>query len=297
MSQKRIQDYGSPVVAQSLKSLAGSITSQGILYGNEFIKDASNRMRINPGACVTHQGIIIVESESKVLTIENSSNAADYTVYYSHEDVDISGGVVAELIKESGLLTNGVISGCILGYVRYPGGGIPLDQTHFIQPAYLKIGTLIPTEENAPWIIPIKNQGYCVTYTSGSTVSITDSSSTFQTTPKLYIKLTNNGLTQGVAYLTFPFKVSSSPFAILQMILSTDINAVVTAGFYDSASTLHILGTFTGQSEFLLKTADIPRIAAQTANTIVYLQLQVSLSPTKEARLQAIGLNTYNLPI
>lgn len=367
MSQKRIQDYGSPVVAMSLKALAGAVTSQGVLYGNEFIKDSTDRMRINPGACVTHQGVIIVEDEAKLLTIENSTSASDWTIYYSHEDEDISGGVVAELVKESGLLTNDVVKGCILGYVRYPGG-VQLDQTHFIQPAELKIGTLVPTKENAQWVMPIRNQGYCVTYTSGSTINITDggagtfssisitgttiessniiqdilttsgllagmtvigtnivigsvivsvdstnqitisnaatatassvSLSVFATKPILYLKLANNGLSSGVTYLTFPFKVSANPFALLQMIISTDNSAVIVPVFYDSGGSMYILDAgFTGQSDFLLKTAEIPRTAIQTANSIVYLQLQVSLASTKEARIQAVGLNTYNLPI
>lgn len=306
MSQQRIQDYGSPIVAQSLKSLTGAITTAGILDGNEFIRDASNRVRINPGTCVTHQGVIIVENETKILTISNTSNAADYTIYYLHTDVDISGGVAAELVIQSGLLTAEVVLGCILGYVRYPGGGIPLEQSHFIQPPPLKIGTLTPTRENANWVVPIKGQGYMVTQTSGATINITDTWDSIipvgSTTPRpiVYVRLRNNGISTGIVTMTFPFKVSEYPFALLQMILSTDINALVTPIFIDSVGDtgdgpLHT--GFTGQSEFLLKSVSIPRTTVQTANTIVYLQLQISLAVGKEARIQCLGLNAYNLPV
>lgn len=304
MSQQRIQDYGSPVVAQSLKSLIDAITTPGILSGNEFVKDASNRMRINPGSCVTQEGVIIVEDEIKLLTINNTSNAVDYTVYYYHTDVDISGGEAAELILDTGLLTSDVISGCILGYVRYPGGGIPLEQSHFIQPPPLKIGTLMPTKENSNWIIPIKSHGYLSTYTSGATLNITDTWTTYtpagSTTPRniMYVKVRNNGITTGVTTLTFPFKVKDLSYSLLQIILSTDINALVTPIFIDSIGNSFTLGSgFTGQSEFLLKTETIPRTALQTANTIVYLQLMISLAVGKEARIQALGLNEYNLPV
>jgi hypothetical protein len=371
MSQKRIQDYGSPIVAQSLKSLTDSITTAGILSGNEFVSESERRIRINPGACVTHQGVIIVEDEAKTLSMEsNTSSAVDYTIYYLHEDVDISGGVAAELILESGLLTSDVVKGCILGYVRYPGGGIPLEQSHFIQPPPLTIGTVIPTRENANWIFPIKNQGYVVTQASGATLNLTDGGTETFTTisltgsivngskviqsilpstvnllvgmvvtgsgitsgstivsidtsnqitlsnavtatltgvalsavspkPYLYLKVRNNSLTTGSVTLTFPFKVGELPYALLQMILSTDNSALVTPLFIDSVGDVSApLNTgFTGQSEFLLKSVSIPRTAVQTANSVVYLQLQISLAASKEARIQCLGLNTYNLPV
>jgi len=369
MSQKRIQDYGSPIVAQSLKSLTYAITTPGILDGNEFIRDASDRVRINPGSCVTHQGVIIVESEAKVFTLSTSStmphNPTDYTIYYSHEDVDISGGVTAELILAPSLLTTTEVKGCILGYIRYPGNGVALEQSHFIQPPPLKIGLVTPTAENSPWLIPLKGQGYIVS--PGTTLTITDGgietftpiaitgsltsgsnivtsvlpstisllvgmvvtgtnipsgtvitsvdptsqitlnnavTGTATTTlsaqapqPVLYMKIRNNTLATGTATLTFPFKVGENPFALLQIIIGTDINATVSASFIDSTGEPISLGTgFTGQQEFRLNSVTIPRTTVQTPNTIVYLRLQVLLSSLKEARIQSIGLNTYNLP-
>jgi len=369
MTQQRIQDYGSPVIAQSFKSLMSAITKPGVLSGNEFLVDAAYRMRINPGTCVTSQGVIIIEDEVKFLTFNSSSSPIDYTVYYSHTDVDISGGVAAVLTLQAGLLTPDVVSGCILGYVRYPGGGVALQQSFFIQAPYLQLGVITPTKLNAPWFVPIKSMGYVTTYTSGATLNITDggietftpvsftgnllsgsaaitsivpvtsnlyagwtvtgtyipSNTTIlsidslsqitlsnQVTgtltsatltaqapqPLLYMKVRNNGIVTGTITLTFPFKVSENPFSLLQMILSTDINALVTPIFIDSVGIATTLGSgFTGQSSFLLKTETIPETATQTANTIVYLQLMISLSVGKEARIQALGLNTYNLPV
>lgn len=303
MSQKRIQDYGSPIVAKSLKSLVDAITTSGILDGNEFVVDASNRIRINPGSCVTHQGVIIVEDEAKIVTLTGlTSNPADYTIYYLHTDVDISGGVAAELTVEAGLLTADVVEGCILGYVRYSGGGA-LQQFHFIQPPPLKIGLVTPTPYNAPWIIPIRNHGYVITQTSGGTINITDS-----TTLPLYIKLSNNGLTTGSVTLTFPFKVSEYPFSLLQMTISTDINASIVPVFIDSSNNAFVLSSFTGQSDLQLKSVEIPDRATtgipptpiwpiQTPNSLVYLNLMVSLAASKVAKIQSLGLSTYNSPV
>lgn len=298
MSQKRIQDFGSPVVAKSFKLLSGAITNPGILEGNEFVVDAADRLRINPGKCVTGEGIIIIEDEIKLLTIQNTSIPQDYTIYYSHEDADISGGIAAILTMDSGLLTSDLISGCILGYVRYPGGGNPLNQSHFIQPPPLTIGTLIPTRENASWLVPIKSKDYMITSTSGASITLTDTWDLSGSKPEMYLKLRNNNLTSGTNILTFPFKVQDSSYGLLQMIIATDINALITPHFIDSAgAVIPLSSAFTGQSSFLLKSVEIPRTASQIANTLVYVQLEVTLAAAREAKIQALGLNMYSLPV
>lgn len=299
MSQKRIQDYGTPVVAKSFKLLTNAIMPAGILDGNEFVVDAVDRMRINPGTCITHQGVIIIEDETKFLTIQNTSIPADYTIFYSHEDADISGGAAAILTLDSGLLTSDVVEGCILGYVRYPGSGIPLDQSHFIQPAHLKIGNVIPTRENSyDWRLPVRSKDYMITATSGSTITITDRWDLSGTKPEMYLRLENTNLTNGSVTLTFPYKVGELPFGLLQMIIGTDINALLTPHFIDSAGTVFTLSSpFSGQPTLSLKSVDIPRTTVQSANTVVYLQLEISLAASRVAKIQAVGLNPYSLPI
>ena len=301
MTQQRIQDYGSPIVAQSLKYLTGSITSAGILNGNEFIANSSSVLRINPGACVTNQGVIIIETESKFISI---TTIGDYTIYYSHTDVNISGGTTANLTKGSGLLTPATVSGCILGYVRYTGGA--LSPSMFIQAPPLQLGTVVPTNENANWIFPINGQGYVVpqALTSGGTINITSPWTTYipmgSTIPQpiLYANIQNTDIVTGSITMIFPFKVGADPFAILQIILSTDTNAFVTPMFIDSTGSSVILNTgFTGQPNYLLQTVSIPRTTVQTPNTTVYLQLQISLVTGKGARLHCLGLSTYNSPI
>lgn len=298
MTQKRIQDFGSPVVASSLKALNSAFVTSAILAGNEFIVDSANRLRINPGTAVTNQGVIIIEDEAKFLTITNTSVPVDYTIFYFHEDADVSGGVAAILTLDTGILTESDVSGVILGYVRYPGGGIPLAVEHFVQPPVLKIGDFKPTVDNADWVIPIRNQGYLVTTTTGSTIDITDTWDVSGTSPEMYVKFRNNTVSSGGLILTFPFKVKENPYAILQMIIATDINVLVTASFIDTAGTVFALNTiaFTNEPTLTLKTVDIPRQSVQTSNSIVYVQVDISIAAAREFLLQAIGLNQYNLP-
>lgn len=298
MSQKRIQDYGSPVVAQSLKSLIKSLVTSAILDGNEFIVEGSDRVRVNPGSCVTYQGVIIIEDEPKVLTIVNTSSPVDYTIFYSHTDADISGGVAAILTLDTGILTPANVDGVILGYIRYPGSGVPLAQSHFIQPPILRIGDVSPTRSNVPWRSPIKSFGYMVTAASGGVFSITDTYDTSGSKPEMYVKIRNNSLAIGSTTLTFPFKVSDNPLSLLQVVLATDVNATVTPKFIDSQGSITVLSAsaLTGEPALLLKSLTIGGDTVQTSNTLVYVQLDISLAVNREVKLQSIGVSEYNLP-
>ena len=299
MTQSRIQDFGSPVVASSLKQLAISFGQAAILEGNDFVADAADRIRINPGKAITDQGVIIIENEAKTLDIVNTSVPVDYTIFYAHEDQDISGGLPATLTLDTGLLTPDVVSGVILGYVRYPGGAVPLSATHFIQAPPLKIGTVTPTDDNSPWLVPINSKDYLITTTSGASLDITNVYDTSGSKPEMFIRIRNNDTVNGQTVLTFPFKVGPLPFSILQIFIATDINALVTPSLVDSDGNVVALSTtpFSGEPTLQLKQVDIPRDAVQTANTLVYLQLDITLAASREVNIQALGLNPYNLPV
>ena len=298
MSQQRIQDFGSPLVAESMKLLAASFSDPGILDGNDFVVDAVDRLRINPGSSITDQGVIIIEDEIKTLEIENTSLATDYTVYYSHVDEDISGGVPAILTLLQGLFTDDQIDGVVLGYVRYPGGGIPLDSSHFDQPAPLKLGLVKPLRETADWKVPAVDNGYQITSTTGGAITVTNEFDISGSQPQMLTRFRNNSGSSGSVVLTFPFKVKSQRLATLEMIISTDINTLLTASFIDSNGTVTVLSpTFTGDPNLGLKSVEIGRGTIQDSNTLVYVQLDLQIANAREIVLQAIGLNEFNLPI
>lgn len=300
MSQKRIQDYGTPIVAKSLKTISSSLVQAAVLSGNEFVVDSSDRLKVGPGRAITNQGVIIIEDESKILTVPNTASAVDYTVYYSHVDQDISGGVSASLVIEPGIFTAEVIDGVILGYVRYPGSGVPLSGSMFIQPPQAKIGNITPTRGNSDFIVPINQMSYMVTSQSGGPLDITSTWDTsVVSSPQMYLKIRNNGLSTGSVTLTFPFKVKDNPFALLQGIFFADINAIISAFFVDSAGSTSalMLTPITGAPSLNFYYYDVPRTSVQNTNSLVYLQIVVQCSASREARIQAVGLNEYNLPV
>ena len=298
MTQRRIQDFGSPIVASSLKKMNSSYTKAARLSGFAFSVDGPDRLRINPGTAVTNRGVLIIEDEPKFLNIVNTSSPTDYTVYYDHTDQDVTGGVAAALTLAAGLLTPAVVSGVILGYVRYPGSSAPLATSHFVQPPELQIGRVTPTKEDAHWIVPVNSADYLVTGSSGGAIDITSVWDISGTKPEMYMKFRNNSLSTGTKTIVIPFKVGGGPYALLQLALATDINAALTPSIIDSAGNTEVLSAaFSGTPALTLHSVVLPRTLTQTPNTLIYLQLQTQMAVGREVKLQALGLNTYNLPV
>jgi len=297
MVQQRIKDFAAPANAEDLKALVNALTTPAVLQGFLFQVDGPNRMRIEPGTAVTHEGVIIIESENQYENIDSTSNNEDYTVYYSHEDQDISGGVKANLIIANGLFSNDDITGVVLGYIRYPGGGIPLSQSHFVQSPTLQLANYIPNRDNVPWIVPINNTGYLKTLETGAALTLTD---VYETGPtNIYLRTRNDNVVpgNGVVELTFPFKVSDLPFSLVQFRMQIDNSVAVNVTIVDTSDVtrnLHI-GQLTSQPNFFLFNLTIPREAILTANELCYLKFSLDVPSTRQVKLQGVGLSSYNL--
>ena len=160
-----------------------------------------------------------------------------------------------------------------------------------------RLGVTAPTRFNSSWTIPIKGTGYLVTSTSGGAITFLD---VFDVpTSSMYLSMKNNGLSTGSVTLTLPFKVNDIPHAILQMIVSTDISTTMNPLLVDSMGTSFVLTSspLTGAPALQYNEISIPKSAIQNQNSLIYIQLQMQMAVGKAIKLQAIGLNPYNLPV
>lgn len=140
MSQRRITIFGDLIDTADMPEVISNIMAPGRLTGNDFIVAASDFMQISAGSCLLPNGILVVEDETKSLVIPNSSLATDYTVIYQLEDTITLGGSPAILRLLSGTKRQiDFTDGTILGWIRYPGGSVPLDASFFVQPSHLRI--------------------------------------------------------------------------------------------------------------------------------------------------------------
>ncbi len=154
MTQKRYFNYGEPASAAIFKEMLSGLTGKTILSGGELGVSAPDRVVISPiwvamdSPRTTESGaaranLLLYEDSTKQLQVTLSSAAANYTITYRHSDVDVFGGNAAELKLEAGLLRNANLAdGLVIGYVLYPGGGVPLSNYMLIAPPAERVEAL-----------------------------------------------------------------------------------------------------------------------------------------------------------
>lgn len=299
MVQRRVVDYGALADASDIKKVIEGLARSSVLIGFRFGVSGVNKMRIFPGTAVTNQGVMIIEDEIVELEVPNTTTSQQYTVYYQHQDEDISGGVPADLKLGSGFLNPEDVDGVVLGYVDYPGDAIPLNATMFTQEPETYLRNFIPNRNNADWLVPIRNQGYMVTSTSGSALTLTDTWDAVNS--QMFLKMQNNvsSASNATAVITFPFKVRSFPYALLQLRMQIDLAVTVEFLMIDTDGNEFNITEIplAASADFSLYQYQIPKEAKQDPNRIIYIQMIVNAAYTRVIKLQGIGLSEYNLPL
>lgn len=129
--QTRYVNFGTSADDQKIKAINRLSQTPGLLTARDglFQAVAPDRLVIAPHGVLMENGTIVEETEQVEFQVPNSFTPQDYTVVYRHEDEAIVGGVPAELTLETGL-SQTIENGIPLGWVRYPGGSVPLDPAH-----------------------------------------------------------------------------------------------------------------------------------------------------------------------
>jgi hypothetical protein len=145
MSQRRYVNFGTDADSSKAKAINRALAAPQVLRATEpFLQAvAPDQLVVQPHTLIFDSGIILDENEQLVFTVPTTFSAADYTLAYQHVDEDIIGGTAATIELQSGLLQT-LPDSVILGWVRYPGGSVALDNTMVfparlgqIQPAWL----------------------------------------------------------------------------------------------------------------------------------------------------------------
>lgn len=130
MSQKRFLNFGTTADAGKTKAIVQQLFGAQLLRGDVpfFSTLPPDQLIIQPHAVVFDSGLVLVEDEVVAVTVVTGSPSANYTIYYEHIDEDQIGGAAATLRTVGGLQTS-ITNGVVLGWVVYPGGAVPLDNT------------------------------------------------------------------------------------------------------------------------------------------------------------------------
>lgn len=142
MSQRRFVNFGTDADSSKVKAISRSLAAPQVLRAEEPFMQAvaPDQLVVQPHIVIFDSGIILDEDEQLVFTVPTTFSAADYTLAYQHVDEDIIGGAAATIELQSGL-SQTLPDSVILGWVRYAGGSVALDNT-MLFPA--RLGQIAP---------------------------------------------------------------------------------------------------------------------------------------------------------
>lgn len=175
MSQVRIYNFGATATAGSENLWRSVVIPEGVYQGFKLGVNAFSDLTIEPGGGVQPNGVVWLEQDIGVIVEFNPpAIASDYTVVALHENREIFGGVAVSYELETGLLTS-VTDGVVLGWIRHPGGGAPLDTTMLQNaPKASQDAVSALLVETAPIeIIPAYPRAYLDTATLGVDITVT----------------------------------------------------------------------------------------------------------------------------
>ena len=125
MAQTRIFNYGDTVTQAKVATAFAALLPALVYDGYTLSVATASSVGVASGILLLPNGILVQESTSFSIPLTFAGGAEDFTLVCTHVNTDIIGGVGATYSAVSGFLTTYADS-TILGWVHYPGGGIPL---------------------------------------------------------------------------------------------------------------------------------------------------------------------------
>ena len=299
MSQTRFINFGDTVLANRINEISTSIVEPGVLFGGEFSVFDLETLSIAP-VSVMLPTLLLKEDAPQNIILPLTSDPEDYTVVYEHINQNIQGGAPANLLLLSGIFAFGDLPNTvILGWIRYPGGSVPLNTSFFIEAPKLRVSNSGSFASNIlipPFLPKIQLNDE---FPSPGSITYTDQFDTI--TKKAYIELTNNAVSIQTIEFYFPFTVLNEAPTRIVAEVSADLGAAVTITLVAEDGTTfspddNTISNTSGAFEF----RELPIVNLDTSkfsqNRPYYVSASVQLNPTRQARISAIGTNTNFLP-
>jgi hypothetical protein len=137
VAQKRFTDRGRPYDHEAWRSLYRNTLSPGVYSGYTVTPSSvsASQVDISPGAVLLPTGIVVVEDAVVTVQIDGvfpPSAPTNYTIKTHHSELAMGliGGEAMTYAVEAALLAAQPSDGVILGWIRHPGGGVPLETSH-----------------------------------------------------------------------------------------------------------------------------------------------------------------------
>jgi hypothetical protein len=301
--QRRYTDRGRPYDHEAWRTLYEKTGSTGIYSGFDLTPGTvGNQIVAAVGALLLPTGIVVVETASTTIEIADGtsfppSSAKNYTVATRHEEADnglIGGEAMTYYVAENTLMTTQPSDGVVVGWIRHPGGGLPLIQEYITNAP--KHAPLILVQDYvarlpvklSPPTFPHGVYGQGVVDTSGY-----DSS-------KVWTGFTNTtdavdpatGVTPIVTlYQQFP--IYNRPYQIeLESIIPTGDAIAVT--LYDTAGAVSVTDTLSGNATFTRDTIEVPQSGGTwTSGSLAVLKVVITVAINTTVKLSDLEIDFW----
>lgn len=299
MSQTRYINFGDTLLADRVNKILTSLVEPGVLSGADFSLFDAETLSISPHR-VMLTSVLLEEDSSLTLEIPLTSPARNYTVAYEHVNVNTLGGAAANLLLIDGIFAFGELANTvILGWVRYPGGSVPLSLDFFVEAPKLQIRNPVqfPTETILPpYSSKVHLKSESPTPGSISAVDVFDTVNN-----KAYLELENTAASIQTRVYYFPFIARErSPDRIL-IEARAELGAQVTATLIaedgtEFAATDNAISNTSNVFEF--REMDVIDLDTSkfAPNRPYFVSLAIRLNPGRKAFISIVGTNVNFLP-
>lgn len=299
MAQQRFINFGDTVLATRINQISTAIVEPGVLSGAEFTLFDSETLAI-ASSRVMLQTLLLEETVSSNIAIPLTADAKDYTIVYEHQNQNIQGGVAAQLLRQDGIFAFGDLENTvILGWVRYPGGSVPLNIQFFIEAPKLRIKN--PTIFPSDVLLPPYLQKLHVQKEDPIPGSITQTDVYDKPNTRAFLELENTDASiQSITHF-FPFVVDLFPPDRLVAEVSAELGASVTVELVAEDGTVftasnNIISNTSNLFEFREMTVDDMDDSKFTSNRPYFVSLKSQLNPGRKAFISIVGTNINFLP-
>lgn len=264
MAQKRFTDRGRPYDHEAWRSLYKNTLTPGVYSGYTMSPSelSASRVTIAAGALLLPTGIVVVEDTNVNVQINGifpPSSATNYTVRTHHREaaMGLIGGEAMTYLVVSGLLTEQPSDGVILGWIRHPGGGIALEESHITNaPRYAPADVAAdfsvrrPLAVSAPNLVTELGEGISHSSGYGSSHAWRGFSN-----PSSAIDPATGVTPTATSYFQYPVYARPWEISIRSII---PIGDKIIANVYDTAGVLVISQTLTSHTNWSVDTISVP---------------------------------------
>lgn len=293
---------GDPVTAEGIQTILFALAVPSILTGMELTAPTSDQIAVSPGSALTDSGVIISETEIKLLgppqyTLQ-TVQPKNYTILYQYTPSNNFGGNPAVLVLQDGLIPpSSFQNGIILGWLKYPGASVALTNSMFVSAKRVKVDEDI---EQQPGVFLSRYAPFSPLLTRVSTTgpfpTVSESYDGGTFSPLTTIQNTGGSLSTSVYIL--PFQIS--PFGLgkisVEMAISSQASCTVTLMKKDGTSVQPIGNNFftnQGMSNIVLTFDQANNFSP---GQVCYIHFLMTIQPTNTVTFRSIGTSADTEP-